>query len=225
MDQVKTATTRLRRTFQYPADDDDDADSTGSQPEALDEEEQEHLIERYAAENASRNDQFRLVLLVIPLLAAVPYLVSLVTRPAAALLALLGLTSLFSSALLVYRQAPAVTGFAPLDAWVRGEDARLAARRDADRLLARRRRGGPLAVAPVADSPLDTYLPYLNLGLAAVIVLMGLVAGPRTAEFGFVGMGNWPALVYANNLVAKAIMGSVDPEKTLSALKYRYKGA
>ena len=36
MDQMKTATTRLRRTFQYPAD--DDADSTDSLPEALDEE-------------------------------------------------------------------------------------------------------------------------------------------------------------------------------------------
>lgn len=181
--------------------------------------EQEHLIQEYAAQNASRNAQFRIALLVIPLLATIPYLISLFTRPAAALLALLGLTSLLSTAVLVYRQAPAVTGISPLDAWVRSEDVGLAMRQETDRLL---QRVGPLVVA---QSPLDLYLPYMNLALAIMLALMGLVAGPRTSAFGFVGMGSWPALVYANSLMAKAMMGSVDPERTLSALKYRYKGA
>ncbi|KAJ4173148.1 hypothetical protein NW754_012157 [Fusarium falciforme] len=61
------ATARLRRTFHYPEE-----DSNDSQPEALDEQEQEDLIERLVEENAARNAQFRRLLLALPLLATIP---------------------------------------------------------------------------------------------------------------------------------------------------------
>jgi hypothetical protein len=181
--------------------------------------EQERLIQQYAAQDASRNAQFRKALVALPLLAALPYLVCLVARPAAARVALLGLTSLLSTALLAYRQQPAVTGIAPLDAYVRGEDLAAALRLEADRL---RQRFGPLALP---QPPIDLYLPYLNLVLAALVVLLGFVPGARAQPALFYGMGAWPALFYAISLIVKATMASVDPERTLSALKYGYKGA
>lgn len=75
-------------------------------------------------------------------------------------------------------------------------------------------------------SPLETYLPYLNGGLVVVLALMGLVTG-RGAGGGFawIGRGNLPGIVYGVVLVAKVVMGSVDPERELSPLKYEYRGA
>ncbi|GJD02002.1 hypothetical protein ColKHC_10827 [Colletotrichum higginsianum] len=75
-------------------------------------------------------------------------------------------------------------------------------------------------------SPLETYLPYLNFGLCVVLVLTGLVT--RSGErhtLGHVGLGNLPAIVYVVILIAKVVMGSVDPEKELAALRYDFKGA
>lgn len=74
-------------------------------------------------------------------------------------------------------------------------------------------------------SPLETYLPYLNLGLIAALILMGMVTKSNVASFGWIGMGNLPAIVYIVVLVAKMVMASVDPEAELSTLKYEYKGA
>lgn len=46
------ATTRLRKTFRYPTDDDDI-------PKDLDEEEQEKLIAKLRAENDERNEEYK----------------------------------------------------------------------------------------------------------------------------------------------------------------------
>lgn len=228
MAQVGAATARLRRTFQYPDDSDSD-----SQPDAIDEQgkqaralppprtapsnslsEQEDVIARLAAENAVRNARFRRLLVALPLLAALPYL-PLLVRPRASLLALLAITSLSATAFLLHRLPPHVTGFAFLDAWTQG-------------------RGGPPgrharaalpARPPTHASPLEAHLPYLNAALAAVLVLMGMLTGRATGSFGWVGVGNLPAIVYSVVLAAKLVMASVDPERELSALKYDYKGA
>ncbi|KAL3959793.1 hypothetical protein ACCO45_004910 [Purpureocillium lilacinum] len=233
------ATARLRRTFRYP----NDSDSDGGEPDAMDEQEQESLIANLVAENTSRNETFRLGLLALPLLSTLPYLIHMFashrrgapesapsgSSTSANLVCLLALTSLLATAYLLHRLPPTVTGIAPLDAWTRSDDGR---GRTAALLLrswgARASRG-----AGVLDdgrggggrSPLDMYLPYLNVVLVAMVALLGLVAGRGAGEFGVIGMGNLPALVYAVVLISKVVMGSVDPEKELSALKYRFKGA
>ncbi|KAM4060627.1 hypothetical protein HRG_001823 [Hirsutella rhossiliensis] len=209
MPQVGPTTARLRRTFHYPDDSDSD-----SQPDAIDEQEQEDVIARLAAENTARNARFRRLLVALPLLAALPYL-PLLVRPRVSLLALLALTSLSATAYLLHRLPPHLTGIAPLDAWTR-----VAPSRDARAALRPR---PPLPTAH--GSPLETYLPYLNAGLAAVLVLMGMLTGRGTGSFGWVGVGNLPAIVYSVVLAAKIVMASVDPERELSALKYDYKGA
>lgn len=76
------------------------------------------------------------------------------------------------------------------------------------------------------NSPLEVWLPYLNLGLVCVLVLLGLVSGQAwKGAFQWIGMGNLPGVVFAVIVVAKLMMASVDPEAELGALKYSYKGA
>ena len=74
-------------------------------------------------------------------------------------------------------------------------------------------------------APLDVFLPYLNLGLAVLVMLLGLLPRHTADHFVLIGMGYLPALVYAVALIAKVVMGSVDPEAELSKLKYDFKGA
>lgn len=75
-------------------------------------------------------------------------------------------------------------------------------------------------------SPLEKTLPYLNFGLVALLILMGLVRGDeRGGGFGWVSMGNIPGLVYSVVLTAKIVMAGVDPERDLGSLRYGYKGA
>lgn len=69
------------------------------------------------------------------------------------------------------------------------------------------------------------YLPYLNCVLSGVLVVLGLVLGRGDGSFAWIGMGNLPAIVYGVVLVAKVVMGSVDPERELGGLKYGFKGA
>ncbi|KAF4512809.1 hypothetical protein G6O67_000147 [Ophiocordyceps sinensis] len=216
MAQVGAATARLRRTFHYPADSDSD-----SQPDAIDEQEQQDVIARLAAQNAARNARFCRLLLALPFLAALPCL-PLLVRPRASLLALLALTSLSATAFLLHRLPPHVTGIAPLDARTRDSGAAGAARSVRGAPPSRSRLPGPLTAGA---SPLETHLPYLNAGLAAVLVFMGMLTGRGARSFGCVGVGNLPAIVYSIVLAAKAVMASVDPERELSALKYDYKGA
>lgn len=69
------------------------------------------------------------------------------------------------------------------------------------------------------------YLPYLNLGLGVVLILMAWAVGRVDAKAVWTGMGYLPLLIYGVVLTAKMVMGSVDPEKELTALRYEYKGA
>lgn len=74
-------------------------------------------------------------------------------------------------------------------------------------------------------SPLEVYLPYLNLGLGAMLVLMTWAVDRSGKATVWAGMGYLPLVVYAVVLASKMVMSGVDPEKELSALKYDYKGA
>ncbi|KAH8178235.1 hypothetical protein LIA77_03317 [Sarocladium implicatum] len=212
MADVGNASARLRKTFHYPADDDD---GSNSEPEAMDEQEQENYIARLAAENTSRNTQFRRLLLALPAVSSLPYIPALF-RPSTTLLALLSLTSLASSVFLLLRLPLTSSGFPALDAWAASGSTRLQQQQQ----LKKQRQ------AILVDSPLETWLPSLNLGLAGVLVLLGFVSAEAwRGAFGWIGMGNLPAVVFGVVVASKLLMGSVDPEAELGALKYDYKGA
>ncbi|KAI1210332.1 uncharacterized protein F4807DRAFT_60824 [Annulohypoxylon truncatum] len=247
---MQNPTSRLRRTFAYPADSDSDNDtSPDALPTTLDEQEQETLIATLARQNDARNAQFRLLLLCMPAVSALPYLLALVSPDRASgtgtdrSTALLGLTSLAATAWTLWVRAPGVTGIRVLDAWAAGSGSGSGGGDAGVRAYKRDDDGdggggdgsggrGDIANTPFwaeghRDSPLARYLPYLNVGLCAVLVVAGLVtrSGASQGHWGHVGLNNLPAIVYGVVLLAKMVMGSVDPERELSALKYEYKGA
>jgi hypothetical protein len=273
---------RLRQTFAYPSDTtttpsstprhlspdaDSDADWDDDTGPAYDEQEQEELIRALAQQNAARNAQFRLFLLALPALSAIPYLVLLFgglvgflskggdggsRRGGGGLAAAdvwtvaLALSSLVSTAWTLWSLPPGVTGIRALDAWVGASHSNSRNSHnggggggESDPLMTlgpmganaqrRRRHSSSAGLWSQHRSPLEQYLPFLNMGLCGVLVLTGFLSSRRSAAahqyWGHVGLANLPAVVYAVVLVAKMLMGSVDPERELSALRYEYKGA
>ncbi|KAI1105051.1 hypothetical protein F4804DRAFT_305361 [Jackrogersella minutella] len=225
MENLQSTTSRLRRTFAY----DDDAASSSSSPSALDEQEQEELIHTLTQQNDARNGQFRVLLLCLCAVSTLPYLAGLVSPNSNSTSggrwpALLSLTSLASTAWTLWTLPPGVTGVRVLDAWVAGGGSTTHPRRrkrDDDDVNA------PFWAEEHRRSPLATYLPYLNAGLCAVLVLAGLLSKSAASQgrWGHFRLSNLPAIVYGVVLVSKMVMGGVDPEKELSALRYEYKGA
>ncbi|KAI1165458.1 hypothetical protein F5B18DRAFT_611082 [Nemania serpens] len=161
-------------------------------------------------------------------------------------IALLALSSLASTAWTLWSLPPGVTGIRPLDAWTGSlsvSDSSLVAAsgsrsRSQDHGLlmmganAQRRRrasaGSQFFWSQRHRSPLEQHLPLLNLAICGFLVLAGLLSPRRSAtaqHWGHVGLTNLPALIYVFVLVAKMLMGSIDPEKELSSLRYEYKGA
>lgn len=229
---IDSSRTRFRRSFAYPTDDPNLDPSS-----ALDETEQEEVISSLSTENHETNSRFRLFLLALPILSMVPYVLALLhpsSQGISRTTAMLALSSLLSTAWLLYSQLPGVTGIVVLDQWAAGTGAEDTIHGDHGHHVSTRRRSRresfsvPTAV-PIeqAKSPLEIWLPYLNLGLCGVLVLTGLLAPPsrRFGSWGHVGLANLPGVVYIVVLAAKMVMGGVDPEKELSGLKYEYKGA
>ncbi|KAI0974799.1 hypothetical protein F4678DRAFT_420881 [Xylaria arbuscula] len=262
MDFQKT-TTRLRRTFAYPSDTTTTSPSSTSDSDgpALDEQEQEELIRALVEQNTARNAQFRLFLLALPSISALPYLLvlsgglsSLIhfsrgggkssSTPVSDIwIALLALSSLACTAWTLWSLPPGVTGIRALDTWVgTSQSSSTYTTTSRDGLLgpiganAQRRRlssaGSRLSfwAARHRRSPLQQYLPFLNIALCGLLILAGVLTSSsrRSAasrHWGHVGLANLPALIYAVVLIAKMLMGSIDPERELSSLRYEYKGA
>jgi hypothetical protein len=180
--------------------------------------EQEDYIAQLAIENAARDVQFRRFLLAIPLLATIPYLPALINPPTA-LLALLSLTSLFSTAYLLHHQPPTSSGIPFLDNWARPKTPRPTrppslSTRDSSGVFdddddegeeedyepyvprgrPRQRRSSFSYVE--RRSPLEIYLPYLNLGLGVILILMAWAIGRVKSEAVWPGMGYLPLVVY-----------------------------
>ncbi|KAI0556175.1 hypothetical protein F4679DRAFT_22687 [Xylaria curta] len=266
---LKSATTRLRRTFAYPSDttttspsssryqSDIDSDTDGP---ALDEQEQEELIQSLVQQNAKRNAQFRIFLLSLPALSTIPYFLVLFggiagfvskdgdgrerRRSAADIwIAILALSSLASTAWTLWSLPPGVTGIRVLDAWVgssKDDDGTSTTTLGGGGGLgpmganARRRRRASAGShsffwSQHHRSPLQQYLPFLNVALCSLLILAGFLSSSQRSaahqHWGHVGLANLPALIYVVVLVAKMLMGSIDPERELSALRYEYKGA
>ena len=80
--------------------------------------------------------------------------------------------------------------------------------------------------------PLTRYLPYLTPVLAAVVAAVGWLHRARYGNgdegwaTALAAAGNLPVLVHGATVVAKLVMGSVEPGLgELEGLKYGYKGA
>ncbi|CAK1362881.1 unnamed protein product [Cercospora beticola] len=92
------AAARLRRTFRYPSEDDD------NEPEDLDEEHQEKLIADLEAEDSAKNELYRKAFLGIPFIASLVFLYTFVTASSARqrLIAILGVSSLACTAYVLH---------------------------------------------------------------------------------------------------------------------------
>jgi hypothetical protein len=243
MDFQKT-TTRLRRTFAYPTDETTSPDD--SPIDALDETEQESLITALAQQNALRNAQFRKLLFALPTLSAIPYLLNLFTF-VSFMPSVLSLTSLASTCWLLYILPPGKTGIPFLDEINIGGQAEGSAvvvgaggahsdsdsdgeiprvRSQMSQLQRRRSRASSFSYVAGAEagSPLEKWLPYLNLGLCGLLVLIGILTAARKGRESVLA-DFLPVIVYGVILAAKVVMGGVDPERELGGLRYRYKGA
>lgn len=92
------ATTRLRKTFRYPTDEDSD-----DPVEGIDEEEQEKLIQTLHMTDAAKTRLYTALLLPLPLLPTLLYLPRLTTSlPAASLSAAAAIASLLATAYILY---------------------------------------------------------------------------------------------------------------------------
>ncbi|KAF2718242.1 hypothetical protein K431DRAFT_139965 [Polychaeton citri CBS 116435] len=92
------ASSRLRKAFKYPSEDDDDSN------EDLDEEHQERLIADFKAQDGQKNEQYRLAFLAVPLVAAMFFAlrVALAASKRQRLSGFLGLSSLLCTAYVLH---------------------------------------------------------------------------------------------------------------------------
>ncbi|KAK4170609.1 hypothetical protein QBC36DRAFT_371872 [Triangularia setosa] len=207
--RLEGASTRLRKTFKY--DDDDDDNSDNSLPEVMDEQEQDSLIHNLSHQNNLSNTLTLRLLFLLPLLSSLPYLIMFLSPSSSSssrLFPLLALSSLCSTLYLLYTLPTTSTGFFFLDITPTV--------------------GGMRVKSPTVKSPLEEYLPWLNLLLVVLVVLMGLVqekvgkggGGPHP-----VLLGGLPGIVYGVCIGVKKAMAGVDVEGELEGLRYGYKGA
>jgi len=205
---MQQTTSRLRKAFHYPTDNDSD----DTLPEVIDEEEQENLIRTLQQETTTRNAQYTTILLATSVLSVLPYLPSLF-QPQTTLLSLFSITSLLSTSYMLYIFPPGATGIPVLDSLSAPAPSGSTPSTASKHLLRVQAEQGPIA----------QYLPYLNLGLCVLLVLVGWLA--RGEEILWWGFAELPAGLYTAVLVAKVVMGGVDPEAELRGLKYEFKGA
>ncbi|KAK4122645.1 hypothetical protein N657DRAFT_691147 [Parathielavia appendiculata] len=269
---------RLRHTFHYPSDDDEDEALAST--EVLDEQEQENLITKLATENRQRNTSFLRLLYVLPALSSIPFLLGLLLPPTSSsptttnashhpILCLLSLSSLLATGWLLFRQEVTETGFSFLDqtrttAALFPHSKPTASESSSDAspgggysygyglspkpfIQKPRSPAGILGTNPpllvinhhqggggggTNKSPLELHLPRLNLALASLSLLTGILErGDQVSSSITTGgvnpllLGALPGVVYGSVVGAKVVMAGVDPERELSGLKYAYKGA
>ena len=196
------ATTRLRKTFKYPSDNENSDDSH----DEMDEEEQEHLITSLKAKEASENEQYTLVFSILPLIVTLPFIYHLFAGSglrSMPLLCLLSITSLLSSAYTM-RFIPIYSASAPGKAQ-----------------LARP------ALFVDSDSPVQTLLPLLNLVIAVLLLLISwAVKGRASAPEALWLFLPLPAVMLGVITVARKSMADVQAGiGELEGKKYDYKGA
>jgi hypothetical protein len=196
------ATTRLRKTFKYPSDN----EGSGDSHDEMDEEEQERLISTLKAKEATENEQYTLIFSILPLTVTPPFIYYLFTSSdlrSMPLLCLLAITSLISSAYTMR--------FIPLYAASSPGRAQLARP----------------ALFVDADSPVQTLLPWLNLAITILLLVTswavkGRVSAPEPLWLFLL----LPAVMLGAITVARKSMTDVQVGiGELEGKRYDYKGA
>ncbi|KAK4610085.1 hypothetical protein CLAFUW4_13533 [Fulvia fulva] len=188
---MSTPTSRLRRAFRYP-------DDNGDSPDKLDEEHQEKLISDLQTKDAAKNDLYRKAFLAIPLLAALFFLITLITSTTARqrLIALLSVSSLAATAWILHYQ--------PIEA--------------PDKKGKR-----PVYQVEAGKGPVEKYLVYLNAGLAGLLVVAAMLSWRRG-----LGEDAWrqalPGIIFGLTMAARQLLAPLDLEE-LQRARYGLKGA
>ena len=218
-ENASMAATRLRKTFRY----EDDSEQSDDSPDAMDEEgqqkvicillrgdlinllEQENLITSLAARDTSQNANYRLIFTFLPLITIVPFFYLMFTSPRSlGLLSIMAISSLCSTAYTMYVSGASNSGGAV------GRSA--------------------LSLSGSEHGPIEKYLPLLNILLAGLLGLSGLVMVKRERDTGIVE-GTWmfmflPAVLLGIVAVARKTMNEVQTGiGELRGLRYGYKGA
>lgn len=191
------STTRLRKTFHYPAD------TSDSDHDDLDEQEQEEVITNLRTRDEDSTQFYRKVFLPLPILASLIYLPSIFTFHATrrdVFIALLAISAMISTAWILWFFPPKM----PPRADYKGKR--------------------PMyAVQYQAEGPIEEYLPILTGALVVTLAMVGMLAWKR--DLGAEAWRCWlPSIVFGIVMFARRQMAPLDVEG-LERLRYVYKGA
>ncbi|KAL2000562.1 hypothetical protein VTN02DRAFT_2928 [Thermoascus thermophilus] len=197
------AVARLRRTFRYPEDTDDDNEGR----EELDDEEQEKVIKELQMQNERRNAEYTLAFAVIPLVSAAAFLPAVLSSSATADQRTLHLLSIVSLLATAY-----VMRYIPLR-----------------QINQKKGRQGLLIRDEVEENSsahfLRKHLISANAALCTLLALASCLIGSSERS----DHVQWisylvPGALLGAILIARKVMASVDVGQ-LEGLRYEYKGA
>ncbi|KAF2100802.1 hypothetical protein NA57DRAFT_74398 [Rhizodiscina lignyota] len=196
------ATTRGRKAFRYPNEDETEP------ADGIDEEEQEKVISSFRTQDAAQTEFYLKIFLALPISTVLLYLPSLL-RPSSSQRFL---TTFFCISSLLFTAF--VLWFYPL-----GVDPTSPPRRQT---FSRRSINDWLLNLPASQ---QWYIFILNAVLCAVLALQSILAGRGGRKQEEVWPPGWlPGCVFALVMVARVQLKPVDVEE-LEKLKYHYKGA
>jgi len=213
-------TTRVRKAFKYPSDD----DGTDVSHDELDEQEQENLLTKLRASESSTNAQYTLVFTVLPLIVSLPFFwyLSISTTRTTELLCLLSITSLGASAYIMHFVP--IAGSSSSSSSSSSAAARSGQRQPPSSVFGTW--GSPLLT--VSDqSPINQYLPYLSGSISALLLLAAWGYRSRTD----VPEGLWlflllPAVIFGMVFMARRSIIEIQTGLAqLQGMRYEYKGA
>ncbi|KIW13377.1 hypothetical protein PV08_08565 [Exophiala spinifera] len=235
-------TTRLRKAFKYPSDD----EGTDASHDEMDEQEQESLLKRLRASESSTNAQYTLIFTALPLIVTLPFAwyLFIATSRIMALLCLLSITSLGSSAYIMscmpVSSSSANTSSSGLGG--SGQRRRLRPPPPPPSVVfgtgTARGSQNEAAFSPFSsfssffatspdDGPVKQYLPYLNAATGVILLVAAMGYRARTD----VPEGLWlflvlPAVVFGMVVMARRNIGDIQVGLSeLQGMRYEYKGA
>ncbi|KAJ9497911.1 hypothetical protein LTR99_002915 [Exophiala xenobiotica] len=215
-------TTRVRKAFKYPSDD----DGTDVSHDELDEQdtlfittEQENLLTKLRASESSTNAQYTLIFTVLPLIVSLPFFwyLSISTTRTMALLCLLSITSLGASAYIMH--------FVPIPG-SSSSSSRSGRRPPPSSVFGTGTRSGQRLMV-LDETPINHYLPYLSGSISALLLLAAWGYQSRTD----VPEGLWlflllPAVIFGMVFMARRSIIEIQTGLTeLQGMRYEYKGA
>ncbi|KAL6251271.1 hypothetical protein RBB50_001479 [Rhinocladiella similis] len=216
--------TRLRKAFKYPSDD----DGTDASHDEMDEQEQESLLTRLRASESSTNAQYTLIFTALPLIVTLPFLwyLFLATSRIMALLCLLSITSLGSSAYIMSFMPVSSTSSSPGSASGRRPPPPSVVFGPASS-SGRDSSSSFFATSP-DDGPVKQYLPYMNAAISVILLLLAAMGYRARTD---VPEGLWlflvlPAVIFGMVVMARRSIGEIQTGlRELQGMKYDYKGA